>query len=134
MLQKYLYNSSIENNIECLLFKNLSFYINQDIDFYQYYLKNKQKEDLFLNQINQSFNNNVEEASFRINEDIENSDENSNNQETLEENIMKGFNSNFMRNLISPKKKIKKIESNEIKKMKSNNENEIPFSSFHLYF
>ena len=125
LLQKYLYNSSIENNIECLLFKNLSFYINQDIDFYQYYLKNKQKEDLFLNQINQSFNNNVEEASFRINEDIENSDENSNNQETLEENIMKGFNSNFMRNLISPKKKIKKIESNEIKKMKSNNENEI---------
>ena len=125
LLEKYLNNSSIVNNIECLLFKNLRFYINQDIDFYKYYLKNKQKEDVLLNQSKQSFNNNIEEASFRINEDIENSDEYSNNQDSLEENIMKGFNSNFMRNLISPTKRIKKTESNEIKKLKSKNEKEI---------
>ena len=125
LLEKYLNNSSIVNNIECLLFKNLRFYINQDIDFYKYYLKNKQKEDILLNQSKQSFNNNIEEASFRINEDIENSDEYSNNQDSLEENIMKGFNSNFMRNLISPTKRIKKTESNEIKKLKSKNEKEI---------
>ena len=125
LLEKYLNNSSIVNNIECLLFKNLRFYINQDIDFYKYYLKNKQKEDILLNQSKQSFNNNIEEASFRINEDIENSDEFSNNQDSLEENIMKGFNSNFMRNLISPTKRIKKTESNEIKKLKSKNEKEI---------
>jgi len=125
LLEKYLNNSSIVNNIECLLFKNLRFYINQDIDFYKYYLKNKQKEDILLNQSKQSFNNNIEEASFRINEDIENSDEYSNNQDSLEENIMKGFNSNFMRNLISPTKRIKKAESNEIKKLKSKNEKEI---------
>ena len=125
LLEKYLNNSSIVNNIECLLFKNLRFYINQDIDFYKYYLKNKQKEDVLLNQSKQSFNNNIEEASFRINEDIENSDEYSNNQDSLEENIMKGFNSNFMRNLISPTKRIKKAESNEIKKLKSKNEKEI---------
>ena len=125
LLEKYLNNSSIVNNIECLLFKNLRFYINQDIDFYKYYLKNKQKEDVLLNQSKQSFNNNIEEASFRINEDIENSDEFSNNQDSLEENIMKGFNSNFMRNLISPTKRIKKTESNEIKKLKSKNEKEI---------
>jgi len=127
LLEKYLNNSSIVNNIECLLFKNLRFYINQDIDFYKYYLKNKQKEDVLLNQSKQSFNNNIEEASFRINEDIENSDEYSNNQDSLEENIMKGFNSNFMRNLISPTKRIKKTESNEIKKLKSKNEKEILF-------
>ena len=125
LLEKYLNNSSIVNNIECLLFKNLRFYINQDIDFYKYYLKNKQKEDILLNQSKQSFNNNIEEASFRINEDIENSDEYSNNQDSLEENIMKGFNSNFMRNLISPTKRIKKTESNEIKKLKSKNEKEM---------
>ena len=125
LLEKYLNDSNIVNNVECLLFKNLSFYINQDIDFYKYYLKNKQKEDVLLNQSKQSLSNNIEDASFRINEDIENSEENSNNQNILEENIMKGLNSNFMRNLISPNKKIKKTESNDIKKMKSKNEKEI---------
>ena len=125
LLEKYLNDSNIVNNVECLLFKNLSFYINQDIDFYKYYLKNKQKEDVLLNQSKQSLSNNIEDASFRINEDIENSEENSNNQNILEENIMKGLNSNFMRNLISPNKKMKKAESNDIKKMKSKNEKEI---------
>ena len=125
LLEKYLNNTNIVNNVECLLFKNLSFYINQDIDFYKFYLKNKQKEDILLNQSKQSLSNNIEDASFRINEDIENSEENSNNQNILEENIMKGLNSNFMRNLISPNKKIKNTESNEIKKMKSKNEKEI---------
>ena len=125
LLEKYLNDSNIVNNVECLLFKNLSFYINHDIDFYKYYLKNKQKEDVLLNQSKQSLSNNIEDASFRINEDIENSEENSNNQNILEENIMKGLNSNFMRNLISPNKKIKKTESNDIKKMKSKNEKEI---------
>ena len=66
LLEKYLNDSNIVNNIECLLFKNLSFYINQDIDFYKYYLKNKQKEDVLLNQSKQSLSNNIEDASFRI--------------------------------------------------------------------
>jgi len=107
LLEKYFnFNKDdIINNVDCLLFKNLSFYINQDIDFYEYYKNSKKDENLLLNQSKQNLENN-EETSFRINEDSF-SDENENNQETLEENIMKGLNSNFMKNLLSSREKPK---------------------------
>ena len=104
------------------MFKNLSFYINQDINFYEYYVNNKKKEDLLLNESKNSFNNNNEEASFRINEDSFSVD-NINNPETLEENIMKGFDSNFMKNLLnSNEKKIKKKISKNYKSIENKNE------------
>ena len=117
LLEKYLNKDNIINNIECLLFKNLSFYINQDIDFYDYYVNNKKKEDLLLNHSNQNLDvNQNEEASFRINEDSF-SEEQQNNQETLEENIMKGLNSNFLKNLLNPKEK----KSKQAENLKMNN-------------
>ena len=125
LLEKYLNGKNIVNNIECLLFKNLSFYINQDINFYEYYVNNKKKEDLLLNESKNSFNNNNEEASFRINDDSF-SAENINNPETLEENIMKGFDSNFMKNLLnSNEKKTNKKISKNIKNTDGKNKNEI---------
>ena len=124
LLEKYLNKDNIINNVECLLFKNLSFYINQDINFYEYYVNNKKKEDLLLNHNKQNLDNNYEESSFRINEDSF-SEEHSSNQETLEENIMKGLNSNFMKNLLSQtEKKHKKSDNIKIKNVKGNNENE----------
>ena len=69
-ISAYDINYNLENNVECSLFKNLCFYINYDIDFYEYYLNNKKKEDLLLNQSSQSINNNSnsnnEMNSFRI--------------------------------------------------------------------
>ena len=41
-------NNNLENNIECSLFKNLCYYINYDIDFYEYYLNNKKKNRFVL--------------------------------------------------------------------------------------
>ena len=123
LLEKYLNKDNIINNIECLLFKNLSFYINQDIDFYDYYVNNKKKEDLLLNHNNQNLSvNQNEEASFRINEDSS-SEEQQNNQETLEENIMKGLNSNFLKNLLNPKEK--KTKQAENLKMNNNKDKNI---------
>ena len=125
LLEKYLNKNDIINNIECLLFKNLSFYINQDIDFYEYYVNNKKKEDLLLNNSKQNLDDNNEEASFRINENSFTED-NPNDQETLEENIMKGLNSNFMKDLLTPKeKKTKKIENIISKNTQENNESNI---------
>ena len=66
LLEKYLDKDNIVNNVECLLFKNLSFYINQDINFYEYYVNNKKKEDLLLNYNKQNLDSNNEKASFRI--------------------------------------------------------------------
>ena len=126
LLEKYLNlnkdDNNIINNVDCLLFKNLSFYINQDIDFYEYYKNSKKDENLLLNQSKQNLENN-EETSFRINEDSF-SDENENNQETLEENIMKGLNSNFMKNLLSSREKPKKIENQKSINIKSKTEKE----------
>ena len=122
LLVKYLNGKNFINNIECLLFKNLIFYINQDINFYEYYVNNKKKEDLLLNESKNSFNNNNEEASFRINEDSFSVD-NINKPETLEENIMKGFDSNFMKNLLnSNEKKTKKKISKNYKNIENKNE------------
>ena len=122
LLENYLNKDNIVNNVECLLFKNLSFYINQDINFYEYYVNNKKKEDLLLNHNKQNLESNNEEASFRINEDSF-SEEHSSNQETLEENIMKGLNSNFMKNLLSQKeKKQKKSDNIKINNLKGNTE------------
>ena len=109
---------NMANNIECSMFKNLCYYINYDIDFYNYYLNNKKKEELILNQSNQSINNN-EMSSFRINEDS--FSEQSSNQETLEDNIIKGLNPNFIKNLLTPKEK----KANKKKENKSKKENNL---------
>lgn len=115
---------NMANNIECSMFKNLCYYINFDIDFYNYYLNNKKKEELILNQSSQSINNN-EMSSFRINEDS--FSEQSSNQETLEDNIIKGLNPNFIKNLLTPKEKKanKKKESKSKKENNLMNENEV---------
>ena len=79
-------------------------------------------QDLLLNHNKQNLESNNEEASFRINEDSF-SEEHSSNQETLEENIMKGLNSNFMKNLLSQKeKKQKKSDNIKINNLKGNTE------------
>ena len=123
LIEKYQNKDDVIKNIDCLLFKNLSFYINQDIDFYEYYKNNKKDENLLLNESKQNLENN-EEASFRINEDSF-SEANENNQETLEENIMKGLNSNFIKNLLSSKeKKPKKIEKQKSINIESKIEND----------
>ena len=126
-INSYKTNYSMENNIECSLFKNLCFYINYDIDFYEYYLNNKKKEDLLLNQSSQSINNNNNEmSSFRINEDS--FSEQSSKTDTLEDNIIKGLNPNFIKNLLTPKdKKINnQKEKSKYKKEKyMYNENDI---------
>ena len=122
-ISAYDINYNIENNIECSLFKNLCFYINYDIDFYEYYLNNKKKEDLLLNQSSQSINNN-EIASFRINE--ESFSEQSSNTDTLEDNIIKGLNPNYIQKLLIPKDKKKQKENKDNNRHKEkNNENNI---------
>ena len=124
-INSYEIYSNMENNIESSLFKNLCFYINFDIDFYNYYLNNKKKEDLLLNQSSQSTNNNNEMSSFRINEDS--FSEKSSNTDTLEDNIIKGLNPNYIKTLLTSKdkKSNKKKENTKNKDKISHNENDI---------
>ena len=120
LLDKYLNKNNFVNNIECLLFNNISFYKNHDINFYSYYVNNKKREDLIMNQSQNNLNNNNEDASFRINEDYSYSEENANNQEILEENIMKGLNPNFIKNLLIPNgNEPKKVDDNKLRKIRS---------------
>ena len=124
-INSYEIYSNMENNIESSLFKNLCFYINFDIDFYNYYLNNKKKEDLLLNQSSQSTNNNNEMSSFRINEDS--FSEKSSNTDTLEDNIIKGLNPNYIKTLLTSKdkKSNKKKENTKNKDKINHNENDI---------
>ena len=124
----YDINYNLENNVECSLFKNLCFYINYDIDFYEYYLNNKKKEDLLLNQSSQSINNNSnnnnEMNSFRIiNKDS--FSERSSKTDTLEDNIIKGLNPNYMQKLLTPKDKKRQKDNKDSKYKEKNNENNI---------
>ena len=119
IINSYEANNNLEKNIECSLFKNLSYYINFDIDFYEYYLNNKKKQDLFLNQSNQSINKNNEMSSFRINNE-DSFSERSSNTDTLEDNIIKGLNPNFIKNLLTPKKKDDKQKENVKRKKEKN--------------
>ena len=109
-------NNNKEKNIECLLFKNLCYYINNNINFYEYYQNNKKKENLLLDESNRFIDNNInkEDASFRINEDS--FSEQQSNQEILEDNIIKGLNPNYIKNLLDPNESNeKKLENIKIK-------------------
>ena len=73
---------------------------------------------MFLNQSSQSINNNNEMSSFRIKENS--FSEHSSNSDTLEENIIKGLNPNFIKNLLTPKKKDNK-QKESVKHKKEKN-------------
>ena len=96
---------NLAKNINCSMFRNFSYYITRDIDFYNYYLNEKQKKDTLLNQESHSVVNRM--SSFRINPSDSFSEEVSKTDSILEDNISKGLNPLFLSNLMTSKKNLK---------------------------